>query len=95
VTLEGSGEYVWPLAISFAWADGSHQFLCMNVSDDRFTERDGRKGPPAGNKARCNRTNTPHSKSMQRKAKPNQTPQTHTRGARQAVSDDRWSIFLG
>jgi hypothetical protein len=28
-----------------------------------FTERDGRKGPPAGNKARCNRTNTPHSKS--------------------------------
>jgi hypothetical protein len=26
------------------------------------TERDGRKGPPAGNKARCNRTNTPHSK---------------------------------
>jgi hypothetical protein len=28
-----------------------------------FTERDGRKGPPAGKKARCNRTNTPHSKS--------------------------------
>jgi hypothetical protein len=24
----------------------------------RFTERDGRKGPPAENKARCNRTNT-------------------------------------
>jgi hypothetical protein len=48
------------------------------------TERDGRKGPPAGNKARCNRTNTPHSKAMQRKAKPNQKPQTHTRGARQA-----------
>jgi hypothetical protein len=50
----------------------------------RFTERDGRKGPPAGNKARFNRTNTPHSKAMQRKAKPNQTPQTHTRAARQA-----------
>jgi hypothetical protein len=49
-----------------------------------FAERDGRKGSPAGNKARCNRTNTPHSKAMQRKAKPNQTPQTHTRGARQA-----------
>jgi hypothetical protein len=51
---------------------------------NRFTERDGGKGPPAGNKARCNRTNTPHSKAMQRKAKPNQTPQTHTWGARQA-----------
>jgi hypothetical protein len=50
-----------------------------------FTERDGRKGPPAGNKARCIRTNTRHSKAMQRKAKPNQTPQTHTRGARQAA----------
>jgi hypothetical protein len=48
------------------------------------TERDGRKGPPAGNKARCNRTNTPHSKAMRRKAKPNQTPQTHTWGASQA-----------
>jgi hypothetical protein len=30
----------------------------------RFTERDGRKGPPAENKARCNRTNTPHSKAV-------------------------------
>jgi hypothetical protein len=49
-----------------------------------FTERDGRKGPPAGNKAKCNRTNTPHSKATRRKAKPNQNPQTHTRGARQA-----------
>jgi hypothetical protein len=49
-----------------------------------WNERDGRLGPPAGNKARCNRTNTPHSKAMQRKAKPNQTPQTYTRGARQA-----------
>jgi hypothetical protein len=49
-----------------------------------FTERDGRKGPPAGNKAECNRTNTPHSKATQRKAKPNQKPQTHTQGARQA-----------
>jgi hypothetical protein len=50
----------------------------------RFALRDGRKGPPAENKARCNRTNTPHSKAMQRKAKPNQKPQTPTRGARQA-----------
>jgi hypothetical protein len=49
-----------------------------------FTERDGRKGPPAENKARCDRTNTPHSKATQRKAKPNQKSQTHTRGARQA-----------
>jgi hypothetical protein len=46
--------------------------------------RDGRKGPPAGSNARCNRTNTPHSKATQCKAKPNETPQTHTRGARQA-----------
>jgi hypothetical protein len=30
----------------------------------RFTERDGRKGPPAENIARCNRTNTPHSKGV-------------------------------
>jgi hypothetical protein len=44
----------------------------------RSTSRYGRKDPPAGNKARCNRTNTPHSKATQRKAKPNQTPQTHT-----------------
>jgi ankyrin repeat protein len=50
----------------------------------RFTERDGRKGPPAGNKAKCNCTNTPHSKTTRRKAKPNQKPQTHTRGERQA-----------
>jgi hypothetical protein len=50
----------------------------------RCTQRDGRKGPPAGNKARCNRTNTPRSKATQRKAKPNQTRKTHTRGTRQA-----------
>jgi hypothetical protein len=48
------------------------------------TKIDGRKGPQAMNKSRCNRINTPHSKATQRKAKPNQTPQTHTRGARQA-----------
>jgi hypothetical protein len=54
---------------------------CMNIV---FTERDGRKGPPAGNKAKCNCTNTPHSKATRRKAKPNQKPQTHTRGKRQA-----------
>jgi hypothetical protein len=49
----------------------------------RFTERDGRKGPPAENKVRCNRTNTPHSMATQRKAKPNQTPTTQpTDGAR-------------
>jgi hypothetical protein len=29
---------------------------------DKFTERDGRKGPPARNNARCNSTNTPNSK---------------------------------
>jgi hypothetical protein len=50
----------------------------------RFTERDGRKGPPAGNKAKCNCTNTQRSKATRRKAKPNQKPQTHTRGERQA-----------
>jgi hypothetical protein len=33
------------------------------------TERDGTKGPPAGNKAKCNCTNTPHSKAARRKAK--------------------------
>jgi hypothetical protein len=49
-----------------------------------FTERDGKKGPPAGNKAKCNCTNTPHSRATRRKAKPNQKPQTHTRGKRQA-----------
>jgi hypothetical protein len=54
--------------------------------NNRFTERDGRKGPPAENKARCNRTNTPHSKATRRKAKLNQKPQTHTRGARQALT---------
>jgi hypothetical protein len=32
----------------------------------------------------CNRTYMPQSKAMQRKAKPNQTPHTHTSGARQA-----------
>jgi hypothetical protein len=48
------------------------------------TERDGRKGPPAGNKAKCNRTNTPQSKAPQLKSKPTQTPQSHRRGARQA-----------
>jgi hypothetical protein len=49
-----------------------------------LTKRDGRKGPPAGNKAKCNCTNTPHSRATRRKAKPNQKPQTHTRGERQA-----------
>jgi hypothetical protein len=49
-----------------------------------FTERDGRKGPPAGNKAKCHCTNTPHSRATRREAKPNQKPQTHTRGKRQA-----------
>jgi hypothetical protein len=49
----------------------------------RVSYRDGRKGPPAGNKARCNCTNKPQSKATQRKAKPNQTPTTqHTAGAR-------------
>jgi hypothetical protein len=61
-------------------ASGQAWRLCENI----LTERDGRKGPPAGNKARCDHTNTPHSKAMQREAKPNQKPQTHTRGARQA-----------
>jgi hypothetical protein len=59
-------------------------YIPLQKDIDGFTERDGSKGPPAGNRARCNRTNTPHSKAMQRKAKPNQTPQTHTRGSRQA-----------
>jgi hypothetical protein len=30
----------------------------------RFTERDGRKGPPAGNKAKCNCTNTPQARPL-------------------------------
>jgi hypothetical protein len=28
--------------------------LLLGLQQYRFTERDGRKGPPAGNKARCN-----------------------------------------
>jgi hypothetical protein len=39
-----------------------------------------KKGLPAGNKARCNRTNTPYAT----QSEANQTPQTHTRGVRQA-----------
>jgi hypothetical protein len=50
----------------------------------RCYKRDGRKGPAAGNKARCDRINTPHSKATPRKAKPNQTQQTRRRGAKQA-----------
>jgi hypothetical protein len=54
----------------------------MHVSSS-FTERDGRQGPPAGNKAKCNCTNTPLSKATQHKAKPNQTPTTQpTDGSR-------------
>jgi hypothetical protein len=45
-------------------------------------ERDGRKGLPAGNKTRCNRTDTAQSKAPQRKAKPNKKTQTRTRGAK-------------
>jgi hypothetical protein len=30
----------------------------------KFTQRDGRKGPPAGNKAKCKCTNTPHSRAI-------------------------------
>jgi hypothetical protein len=57
-----------------------------------YTER--RKKRPASRKnAGCNRTNTPHSKATQRKAKPNQTSQTHTRGVRQAytTSTESWA----
>jgi hypothetical protein len=42
-----------------------------------FTERDGRKGPPAGNKAKCNCTNTQHSRATQSEAEP-ETPNPHT-----------------
>jgi hypothetical protein len=42
------------------------------LSHYRFSQRDGRKDPPAGNQARCNRTNTPQSE-----AEPN-TPNPHT-----------------
>jgi hypothetical protein len=69
-----------PLCFVSGWRAFSSVFVCKNI----FTERDGRKGPPAGNKAECNRTNTPHSKATRHKAKPNQKPQTHTRGERQA-----------
>jgi hypothetical protein len=51
----------------------------MSCYYDKCTERDGRKGPPAGDKARCNRTNSPHSKATQRKAKPNQHPKPTNR----------------
>jgi hypothetical protein len=33
----------------------------QQITEYTFTERDGRKGPPAGNKAKCNCTNTQHS----------------------------------
>jgi hypothetical protein len=64
---------------------------------NRFTERDGRKGPPAKNNARP-KINTPHSKATQRKAKPNQKPQTHTQGERQAKTtsaEDRERLRIG
>jgi hypothetical protein len=71
------------------WCETQTDHRVQRVRHDRggeyrFTERDGRKGPPAGNKAKCNCTNTPHGKATRRKAKPNQKPQTHTRGKRQA-----------
>jgi hypothetical protein len=47
-----------------------------------FTERDGRKGPPAGDKTGRNRKRTPQSEATQRKAKPKQKRQTHTWGAK-------------
>jgi hypothetical protein len=52
-----------------------------------FTERGGIKGPPAGDKTRCNHTHEPQSKATQREAKPNQKPQTPTQGAKQAQGD--------
>jgi hypothetical protein len=52
----------------------------------RCTKRGGRKGPPAGNKTRCNSKHTPQSKAMQRKAKSNQKPQIYTRGTKQALT---------
>jgi hypothetical protein len=45
-------------------------------------QRDGRKGPPAGNKTRCKRTCTAQSKATQCKAKTNQKQKTHKRGAK-------------
>jgi hypothetical protein len=43
-----------------------------------LTERDGIKGPPAGNKTRCARTHKATNKATQRKVKPNQNPKpTH------------------
>jgi hypothetical protein len=76
---------VWRVcAIAPSFVSGWRVFSSVSLCEYKITERDGRKGPPAGNKAKCSRTNTPHSKATQRKAKPNQTPQTHTRGARQA-----------
>jgi hypothetical protein len=48
-----------------------------------FTERDGTKGPPPGNKTRLNRTYTTQSKATQRKAKP-RTQNSHTGHTKQA-----------
>jgi hypothetical protein len=72
-----------------AWSETQTGQRVQKVRHDRggeyrCTERDGGKGPPAENKAGCNRTDTPHSKATQRKAKPNKKPQTHTQGERQA-----------
>jgi hypothetical protein len=73
------------------WRAISSVALCNDyILYYRFTERDGRKGPPAGNKARCNRTNTTHSKVTQRedgrkgppagnKARCNRTNTTHSK----------------
>jgi hypothetical protein len=47
----------------------------------KFTsEREGRKGPPAGNKTTSNRKRTAQSKAAQRKAKPNQKNQSPQKG---------------
>jgi hypothetical protein len=58
----------------------------LRVISGLWIYRERRKKRPASRKqkARCNRTNTPHSKATRRKAKPNEKPQTPTRGARQA-----------
>jgi hypothetical protein len=46
---------VWRVcAIAPSFVSGWRAFSSISLCNFTFTERDGRKGPPAGNKAKCN-----------------------------------------
>jgi hypothetical protein len=79
IAMQCSANYTGSLTWDEPTVDGS-------LPQHRFSKRDGRKGPPAGNKARCKRTYTAQSKATKHKAKPNQKSKTHTWGAKQALT---------